>query len=406
MSKMYPKLPKGVSLDREYRTKEARFYFRAPGRPKVRLHEEPGTDEFDKEVACARLNIPYVKPGDVPKIDPLNRKAAEGSFQWLVQQYKKRAVGTMALDQLARRVRLMEEICESKTPKSKTRRGDIPFKLLEKKHVIEIRDELRQTAGARNNLVKYLSAMFGWAMESDIADRNPALRIKKMDSGDGFHAWTIAEVEQFEARHPPGTKANLYMSMALYTGLRLQELAIMGRQHVRDGWLTIRPGKTKKSSGVVVQIPVLSALQQRLDSQPLKQMTYMVTEYGKPFSVNGLGNKMRDWCDEAGLFHCSSHGLRKAGATMAAENGATDDELMAIFGWTTKQQTTLYTKSANRKKLAGGAMHKLSREQTSTDFVPHPEGVEKNGTKSDEKINENNVEKMEWCPEEVSGKRE
>ncbi|WP_145611923.1 hypothetical protein [Rhizobium mongolense] len=106
----------------------------------------------------------------------------------------------------------------------------------------------------------------------------------------------------------------------------------MGRQHVRDGWLTIRPGKTKRSSGVVVQIPMLPELQKALDQQPANQMTYLVTEYGKPFSVNGLGNKMRDCCDEAGLFHCSMHGLRKAGATIAAENGATDDELMALAG--------------------------------------------------------------------------
>ncbi|MBB4275080.1 integrase [Rhizobium mongolense] len=50
---------------------------------------------------------------------------------------------------------------------------------------------------------------------------------------------------------------------------------------------------------------------------------------------------LRSTCDEAGLFHCSTHSLRKAGATIAAENGATDDELMAIFGWTTKKQTML-----------------------------------------------------------------
>jgi hypothetical protein len=77
--------------------------------------------------------------------------------------------------------------------------------------------------------------MFGWAMENDLADRNPALRIKKMDSGEGFHAWTIAEVEQFEATHPPGTKANLFMNIALYTGLQLQELAIMGRPFEAGG---------------------------------------------------------------------------------------------------------------------------------------------------------------------------
>lgn len=36
---------------------------------------------------------------------------------------------------------------------------------------------------------------------------------------------------------------------------------------------------------------------------------------------------------------------------------------MAIFGWTTKNQTTTYTKKARRKQMAAGAMHKLVPEQ-------------------------------------------
>jgi hypothetical protein len=82
--------------------------------------------------------------------------------------------------------------------------------------------------------------------------------------------------------------------------------------------------------------------------------------------------------------------LRKAGATVAAENGATDNELMAIFGWTTKQQTTLYTKNANRRKLAGNAIHKLLpeqavEEQKVTEFVPLETGLEKVGQKEPKK---------------------
>ncbi len=71
-------------------------------------------------------------------------------------------------------------------------------------------------------------------------------------------------------------------------------------------------------------------------------MTFSVTEFGKPFTVNWLGNEMHERCDQAGLPQCSTHGLHKADATIAVENGATDEELMAIFGWTTKAQTTLY----------------------------------------------------------------
>jgi hypothetical protein len=84
---------------------------------------------------------------------------------------------------------------------------------------------------------------------------------------------------------------------------------------------------------VDVNIPVLPNLLDELTYVPAGRLTFLVTEYGKPFSDKGLGNKRRQWCDEARLFHCSAHGLRKAGASIAAENGATSDHLKAIFGY-------------------------------------------------------------------------
>ena len=58
----------------------------------------------------------------------------------------------------------------------------------------------------------------------------------------------------------------------------------------------------------------------------------------------------------AGLELCTAHGLRKAGATIAAENGATEQQLMAIYGWTTGKEAARYTRQANKKRLAGDAM--------------------------------------------------
>lgn len=355
---MPKKLPKHVVVDRD-RHNNVRLYYRVPGSPKVRLRETPGTKAFDDEVACARMGLPYQSPDKI-KHDPRS-KAVEGTFLWLVQEYKKRELGKLAPAGAARRSRVLDEICLS-THRDKMR-GSLPYALLERKHILEIRDTLRSTAGAQNDIVKTISAMFGWAVEAGLAKLNPALGIKRQHSGDGFHTWTREEVEQFERHHIAGTKARLAMHLAMFTGLRLSDLAIVGRQHIRDGWLTIRPQKTNKSSGVIVQLPVLAPLQQTIDSVATGDLTFLVTEFGKPFTVNGLGNKMRQWCDEAGLPNCTTHGLRKAGATIAAENGATDEELMAIFGWTTKQQTTHYTKNANRKRIAAGAMHKLIPEQ-------------------------------------------
>ena len=48
-------------------------------------------------------------------------------------------------------------------------------------------------------------------------------------------------------------------------------------------------------------------------------LTFLVTEQGKPFTVNGIGNWFRDRCVEAEV-PGRAHGLRKAGAMIAANS--------------------------------------------------------------------------------------
>ena len=92
-------------------------------------------------------------------------------------------------------------------------------------------------------------------------------------------------------------------------------------------------------------------------------MTYLVTEFGRPFTANGFGNRFHKWCDAAGLKHCSAHGLRKAGATIAAENGATPHQLHSIFGWTTLRQAEGYTRRTNQERMASESMSLLVRRR-------------------------------------------
>ena len=104
-------------------------------------------------------------------------------------------------------------------------------------------------------------------------------------------------------------------------------------------------------------------LQDIIDKSPVGHLTFLVTETGAPYTFNGFGNWFGRQCRLAGLANCSAHGLRKAGAVIAAENGATAHQLMSIFGWLTLKQAELYTRSAEQKRLAHGAMHLLQREQ-------------------------------------------
>jgi integrase len=106
----------------------------------------------------------------------------------------------------------------------------------------------------------------------------------------------------------------------------------------------------------VSEKPILPPLAAALTAGPSGDLTFLVTQYGKPFTANGFGNWFRDRCNEAGLPHCTAHGLREAGATILAENGATTAQLTAVYDWSTSNQAEVYIRAANRTRLAGQAM--------------------------------------------------
>src|SRR5215470_11335948 len=93
-------------------------------------------------------------------------------------------------------------------------------------------------------------------------------------------------------------------------------MAMRARQHVRDGWITLR---TEKSQGeMIVSIPVLPILQRTLDAGPTGELAFICGRNGKPLTKESFGNAFKDACRAAGLFNRSAHGCRKIAATRAA----------------------------------------------------------------------------------------
>jgi integrase/recombinase XerD len=187
----------------------------------------------------------------------------------------------------------------------------------------------------------------------------PYLKYKKKP----HHTWTIKEVEVFEARHSIGSKARLAMALMLYTACRREDVVRLGPQHFRNGRVQFRHGKGEDgASPTDIDIPVHHDLAATITATPsIGDITFLTTEYGKPFSPNGFGNKFREWCDQAGLPHCSAHGLRKATAARLAEQGASAHEIMAVTGHQTLEEVERYTRDARKKKLADSAMSKLKK---------------------------------------------
>jgi hypothetical protein len=122
-----------------------------------------------------------------------------------------------------------------------------------------------------------------------------------------------------------------------------------------------------------------------IEAGPCGDLTYLATEFKRPFASNGFGNKFRNWCDQADLPHCTAHGL-KAGACIAAENGATEKQLTAIFGWQTMKEAAHYTKMANQRKLAASAMPLLSIDHIENKTLPLQSATSEGGSDSREKL--------------------
>jgi integrase len=80
-----------------------------------------------------------------------------------------------------------------------------------------------------------------------------------------------------------------------------------------------------------------------------------------------FGNWFREVCRKAGV-PGSAHGLRKCGATRAANNGATDAQLESLFGWKRgSKEAAIYTQKVARDKLARTAALKLLQSSSTRD---------------------------------------
>jgi integrase len=243
--------------------------------------------------------------------------------------------------------------------------GNCPLKFVSTQKIRRLVDMKADQPGAAANRRKHLSALCAWGVDHDHLPANPARDVKTVKGKKGgFYTWTIEDVRQFLARHPIGTRGALALGLLLFTGGRRQDMVDYGKQHVRNGWLRYVPKKTLYKRRDVSQKPWLPVLADIVARSPCGSLTFLQTAQGKPFTPAGFGNWFRDRCDEAGLPQCTAHGLKKAGATLAAENGATESQLMAMFDWTTFSQARIYTEKANRKRLAGEGMGLINLDQS------------------------------------------
>jgi integrase len=280
--------------------------------------------------------------------------ALAGTLCWLIEQY----LGSLRFQNLSdsrkRTIRLELDWLREQA-------GKYQFERLEVRHVEALMSK-KNGPTAANTVKKNLSMLFNFAAKKlGYTGPNPARHAERMKTNpDGFHTWTDAEVNRFLERHGPGTKARLVMLLALNTGMSRQDLCQSGRHNLDGDLIAYRRGKT----GEWAYIQLLGSLAVELAS--IRDRLLFVTHGAdnRPYKPETLGNWFRDRCKEAGV-PGSLHGLRKAGATRLANEGADPREIMTFLGHANEHLGAVYTKKQDRRKAAQRSGYRLKMSNLS-----------------------------------------
>jgi integrase len=333
------------------------WYVRVGRGKRIRIRPEYGTPEFSLAYEAALRGESTVAPQDTFRAATLG---------WLIERYRESAAWSQ-LSSATRRQRegILRAVTETAGRETLTR---IDRRAIEKG--IERRND---RAHAARHFLQTMRGLFRWALQAQHvgADATAGLAAIRPRT-DGHHTWTLAECEKFEARWPRGTRERLAFDLLLYTGLRRGDAVRLGRPHVRNGEATIRTEKT----GTVVTLPILPPLEASIEAGPVGELTFICGERGQPLKKESFGNWFGAVCRKTGV-PGTAHGLRKCGATRAADNGATDAQLEAMFGWARgSKEAAVYTRNANRVKLArAGAPLLIAEREVNIYSRTLPEGA-------------------------------
>jgi integrase len=307
------------------------WYVRVRGGKLTRLRAEYGSEAFWDEYRLAVAGLP------IPKAKPKS-----GSLQWLYDRYRE-SQKWAALSKATRRQR--ENIFVHVMAKS----GHEPFLAIDSADIEGGKDTRKGTPSQARNYLDAMKGLFRWAKANDHVAMDPTLGVEipqRPKGGSGFPPWTEADVETYRNRWPLGTRERVWVEVLFGTGLRRGDAVKAGRQHIKDGLFSLATEKT----GMVMHCVIQAELQAAIDAGPTSDLAFICGERGEPLTKETFGNKFREACNKAKV-KGAAHGIRKLAATLDAERGYTERELEAKYGWTGGYMASLYTKSANRKRL-------------------------------------------------------
>ena len=307
------------------------YYFRIGKGPRIRLPDDPESEEFRFEYAMAMAGG---RLGEKPKL----KKDAPGTLGALIEDYlrtKYRALKSEAskAGYLSRLNRIRED------------HGHRNVSTMTKERIVRfVLDPLAATPGAALDTLKKLRILIKHARDMNLIKSDPSEGIARPKTGE-IRSWTDAEMDIFERRWPIGTKQRTSYAIMLYQGRACVDAHCATWPEVEKG------SYVRHKTGVTAYPGVTRELKEALAAWPQTQVTVIPTQWGKPHSVKGFGQFMRDAIEAAGLpLDCQPHGLRKTFGRLLADAGASAHDIMAAMGHLTLAEAERYTREANKRR--------------------------------------------------------
>ena len=221
-----------------------------------------------------------------------------------------------------------------------------------------VKDAMAKTPSEADNTIKSLKALYKWAVERGKASVNPVEGIGKYNVyKGGAIPWTPKDFEQFKEQHPIGTTPYLWLTLDAFTCCRIGDARILGPEHRNGKYLEWQPGK---KGSVFRYAEILSPLQDAMDSMVVVGKSYILNQKAQPYaSTNSLVNTVRTWCNDAGLDHLSSHGIRKGLGSYLHTQGVPQNAIAALLSHANVRTTQTYTSHADRRALSDMAAREL-----------------------------------------------
>jgi integrase len=228
--------------------------------------------------------------------------------------------------------------------------------------------------GAALSILKMLRVLIRHAIDLGWLKHDPSLGIRRPKI-KRIRSWTDDEIKSYRARWPLGTKQRTAFELFLNTGQRRSDVVRMAWSHITaENKIVVVQQKT----GRRLLIPLHRDLLTTLAAADHAQVSILTTMYGKPFTVDGFSQWMRDAITHAGLsINCQPHGLRKTTGRRLAEAGATAKMIMSILGHTTLSEAERYTEEADQAALAEDAVIKLEGHMANRIAQTTPSGLGK-----------------------------